>query len=209
MPQPPSQVLSPAHAFLLSLSHLILLLQQSSLLVLPRRPTVLLHHIRLLVRPPWRRRPTAMLVAGHDVRALEVGLEKSLRHADRQHAERSRHHEPNEQLREAAAVLHCVPPAVCLRGVRLLHLRLCRPVLAVLDEKGLPTAWKMWVSIIPMGGVTTSWENWVDLGNGALVSSVHQSKLMKITLSDIRAGSSIATLYQNDPFRELIATLGL
>jgi phage baseplate assembly protein gpV len=42
-----------------------------------------------------------------------------------------------------------------------------------LDEKGMPTSFKMWVSIIPIGGVTATWDNWVTLSTGAKLAASH------------------------------------
>jgi hypothetical protein len=33
----------------------------------------------------------------------------------------------------------------------------------ILDEEYRPKAWKMWVSILPLGGVETTWEDWQQL----------------------------------------------
>jgi hypothetical protein len=42
-----------------------------------------------------------------------------------------------------------------------------------LDEKGIPTSFKMWVSIIPIGGITATWDNWVTLPTGAKLAASH------------------------------------
>lgn len=43
----------------------------------------------------------------------------------------------------------------------------------ILDDTGLPTAWQMWVGILPIGGLEFSWENWEELPTGAKVSTLH------------------------------------
>lgn len=60
-----------------------------------------------------------------------------------------------------------------------------------LDESGLPTGYKMWVKIIPIGGVYASWENYVDIEN-AKISSDHTLSLvnMKLSLTNIAGGQS-------------------
>jgi hypothetical protein len=42
-----------------------------------------------------------------------------------------------------------------------------------LGEHDLPMAWRMWVSVLPVGGVRTTWEEWRRLPTGALVAQGH------------------------------------
>ncbi len=72
----------------------------------------------------------------------------------------------------------------------------------LLDKDGLPYAWKLWVSIIPVGGVKFSWDNWQTLYSGARVATLHQGPLT-LELNDIKAGSSVEALAGNDPFAGL------
>lgn len=44
-----------------------------------------------------------------------------------------------------------------------------------IDPDGLPIRWRMWVSIIPIGGITTTWENWIKLSTGALIATEHEA----------------------------------
>ncbi len=69
----------------------------------------------------------------------------------------------------------------------------------LLDDEDLPYQWKMWVSIIPIGGISTTWEGWNILQTGARVSSIHKN-LLTLKLLDIKADKSIQGLKGNDIF---------
>lgn len=74
----------------------------------------------------------------------------------------------------------------------------------LLDENGLPKAWKLWVSIVPFGGFRFSWEEWITLSTGVKISTLHHSRLYDLRLSEIEAATSLAALSGNtDPFAEL------
>lgn len=62
----------------------------------------------------------------------------------------------------------------------------------LLDDNNIPTAYKMWVKIIPIGGMKVSWENWIDLPSGAKVSTKHGSSAMGIEMKDVKEGNSWA-----------------
>lgn len=69
----------------------------------------------------------------------------------------------------------------------------------LLDDEGLPYAWKLWVSIIPIGGLEFSWENWQTLYSGAKVATLHEGPLT-LELGDVQAAESVEALAGNDPF---------
>ncbi len=66
----------------------------------------------------------------------------------------------------------------------------------LLDQNNLPTDWKLWVSIIPLGGVKFSWENWKTLSTGAKVSTFHDG-LIDIKLTDVKAGKDLLEITDN------------
>jgi hypothetical protein len=73
----------------------------------------------------------------------------------------------------------------------------------ILDEEGLPTAWKMWVSIIPIGGGEFSWESWETLPTGAKIATLHKG-LLDIPVTDLKAGQSLEAVgLKADPFAKL------
>lgn len=57
------------------------------------------------------------------------------------------------------------------------------------DPDGLPVRWRMWVSIIPIGGISVTWENWVELGTGALISTEHEGAGQTMTFITDLAGA--------------------
>lgn len=74
----------------------------------------------------------------------------------------------------------------------------------ILDEQGLPKAWKMWVKIIPVGGFETSWENYQTLYSGAKVAGLHKSKIFDLPISNIKAADQLSELgVQEDPFASI------
>lgn len=58
-----------------------------------------------------------------------------------------------------------------------------------LDENNLPTSYKMWVSIIPIGGVKATWEDWVEK-NGAMISTKHEMGPLAIFIGNLETGNA-------------------
>lgn len=78
----------------------------------------------------------------------------------------------------------------------------------LLGDDGLPTAWRMWVGIVPVGGLEVSWDRWEKLPGGALVSTLHEGPLT-LELTDIRAGAVVADVMKGeDPFAALVGKAG-
>jgi len=74
-----------------------------------------------------------------------------------------------------------------------------------IDDNGLPTSYKMWVKIIPVGGLEFSWEDWIELGTGAKISTTHKNKAAALKLENVKAGNSYKDFgFEADPFEDLL-----
>ena len=62
-----------------------------------------------------------------------------------------------------------------------------------LDDNGLPTSYKMWVKIIPIGGVEFTWDKWTSLPGGSKVAGYHKG-LLEIPVENIKGGNSWADM---------------
>ena len=71
----------------------------------------------------------------------------------------------------------------------------------LLNEDGLPTSYKMWVSIIPVGGLEFTWEDWKTLPTGAKVAQLHNSSLFPIPIDNLKSGDDFGVFgLESDPF---------
>lgn len=72
------------------------------------------------------------------------------------------------------------------------------------DENGTPAYYRMWVSIIPIGGVKATWEDWTTTKTGAKLSKLHQLGPMEINMGDVRTGQSLIEVgSREDLFEEI------
>ena len=73
----------------------------------------------------------------------------------------------------------------------------------LLDDTGMPYAYKMWTKILPLGGIEAQWSDWQTLPGGAKIAQNHSiGGLMNVKITDIKAGESIADLgLSADPFQ--------
>ena len=63
------------------------------------------------------------------------------------------------------------------------------------DPDGLPIRWRMWVSIIPIGGISVTWEGWKALETGALVATEHEGAGRIITfLTEVEGAEDLSAL---------------
>ncbi len=75
----------------------------------------------------------------------------------------------------------------------------------ILDEKGLPTSYKMWVSIIPIGGMEFTWEDYTTLPTGAKIAKTHKSKFLGIDITNLKAANGLSDFgLVNDPFQPIL-----
>lgn len=73
-------------------------------------------------------------------------------------------------------------------------------------EDGRPSAWRMWVSIIPIPGVETSWDGWTRLSTGAWVSTRHKFGPLPLEVTELEAARTMAELRPgDDPFGTILA----
>jgi len=74
-----------------------------------------------------------------------------------------------------------------------------------LDKNGLPTGYKMWVSIIPVGGMEFTWEDYTTLPTGAKIATNHASKVLGIDITNLKAATDLASFgLSNDPFQPIL-----
>lgn len=72
-----------------------------------------------------------------------------------------------------------------------------------LDETGLPLYWKMWVSIIPVGGMDATWSDWQDF-DGAKIATKHDVGAFTIEITNLKIGDSLPAMgMDEDYFDEL------
>ena len=69
----------------------------------------------------------------------------------------------------------------------------------ILDNNYIPTSFKMWVSIIPIGGLEANWNNWRTTNSGAKIASNREILGLELPLSAIK-------IYSN-PEDELVETI--
>ncbi len=74
-----------------------------------------------------------------------------------------------------------------------------------IGSSGQPTAWKMWVSIIPIGGMEVTWDEWITLSTGAKISTLHRGPV-ELRISNVKGAATLDALLdgQPDPFASLI-----
>jgi hypothetical protein len=72
----------------------------------------------------------------------------------------------------------------------------------LVDKNGLPTHWKLWVKIIPIGGVKFTWEDWKTTETGAKIATLHKG-IMNLKITDVKTGN-LSDFGDNDPFEAIL-----
>jgi hypothetical protein len=69
----------------------------------------------------------------------------------------------------------------------------------ILDENGLPTSYKMWTSIIPIGGIEASWTDWKKTQAGFQLPTKHSISLFgaELDMGDVKASNPKADALAN------------
>ncbi len=71
----------------------------------------------------------------------------------------------------------------------------------VLGDDGLPLYYKMWVSILPIGGIKATWSNWEKMPTGVVLPTYHDLSFLSLPISDLTTGMHFRDLgLNNDPF---------
>ena len=75
----------------------------------------------------------------------------------------------------------------------------------LLDKNGLPTSYKMWTSIIPIGGMEFTWQDYKTLSTGAKVATLHKSKVLELDISNLKAAKNLNGFsLSKDPFQPIL-----
>lgn len=70
------------------------------------------------------------------------------------------------------------------------------------DDEGRPRAWRMWVSVLPIGGLEATWDDWVTLSTGAKAATRHTiGPASGPSIDDLAGAATLAELAPGpDPF---------
>ncbi len=74
----------------------------------------------------------------------------------------------------------------------------------LLEPDGTPRAWRMWVSILPIGGVEAGWSDWITLPTGARIATHRALGPVDLEMREVEGASHLAELEPgDDPFAAL------
>lgn len=75
----------------------------------------------------------------------------------------------------------------------------------LLDADGVPNAFKLWVSVIPIGGVKATWEGWKTLKSGLKVPTLHHLGPVPLSISKSKTATTFEELGRaGDPFEAVL-----
>lgn len=70
----------------------------------------------------------------------------------------------------------------------------------LLDDQHLPYAWKMWVSVIPIGGLEVPWSEWTVTATGVKICILHDS-FIDLKIGEVQTATELTELTGGaDPF---------
>jgi len=103
--------------------------------------------------------------------------------------------QPIDKIRDPGVTLSVVELDESKQGLKVTHssggVTPGDSYVYLLDDDDRPYEWRMWVSIIPVGGMPSSWTGWKQLKSGAWISTVHSFAGKEIELiKDLSSGSS-------------------
>jgi hypothetical protein len=65
----------------------------------------------------------------------------------------------------------------------------------ILDGNARPERWRLWVSVLPVGGVESTWEGWTQLATGAWVATRHRMLgLDAVVAKEVRGAGTLQEL---------------
>lgn len=70
----------------------------------------------------------------------------------------------------------------------------------LLEENGMPYAWKIWAQILPVGGLKFTWEDWKTFDTGAMIATRHDG-IFAFEMRNVKAGKSIEEITESNPFK--------
>ncbi|MDT0621633.1 hypothetical protein [Croceitalea vernalis] len=56
----------------------------------------------------------------------------------------------------------------------------------LLNENGFPNSYKMWVSVIPIGGLKASWDDWIITESGAFLPKTHEFGPLTMDMGSVK-----------------------
>ena len=56
----------------------------------------------------------------------------------------------------------------------------------LLNENGFPNSYKMWTSVIPVGGVAATWDDWLVTETGAYLPKTHKMGPFNFSMGDVK-----------------------
>jgi len=75
----------------------------------------------------------------------------------------------------------------------------------IVDKDGLPTAYRMWVQVLPVPGAEAKFENWVELSTGARIATHYPLAVGAVEIGDPKGAKTLRELVgDEDPFALLL-----